>query len=56
MNVMELKAYEILKDKLGEERMALNRAMKERKADLIRRMFFFWVIQMAAIIGLYFKR
>ena len=55
MNVMELKAYEILKDKLGEEKMELIKTMKENKTDLIKWMVVFWIAQIAAIIGLYFR-
>ncbi|HVU56696.1 MAG TPA: hypothetical protein VHD83_16655 [Puia sp.] len=92
MNVMELKAYEILKDKLGEEKaaiilgfvegkidqqkevfltkedkmeliratkedkMELIRSAKEDKVDLIKWMVGFWIVQIAAIIGLYLKK
>ena len=103
MNPMELKTYEILKDKLGEEKAAtilgfaqekfdqqknifltkddklelircvkddkleliksakedkleLIRSAKEDKVDLIKWMVGFWIAQIAAIIGLYFKR
>jgi hypothetical protein len=87
MNVMELKAYEILKDKLGEERadvilgfvegkieqvrgkieqqkeacltkddkMELIKIIKDDKVDLIKWMVAFWIAQIAAIIGLYFR-
>ena len=98
MNVMELKAYEILKDKLGEERaaiilgfvegkidqvrgkidqqkdacltkddkmelikiikddkMELIKTIKDDKVDLIKWMVGFWIAQIAAIIGLYFR-
>jgi hypothetical protein len=36
MNVMELKAYEILKDKLGEERAAIILGFVEGKIDQVR--------------------
>ena len=92
MNAMELKTYEILKDKLGEEKAAtilgfvhgkvdqvqgkidqqkevlkeifltkedkveLITRMKEDKMDLIKWMIGFWIVQIAAIIGLYLKK
>ena len=92
MNAMELKTYEILKDKLGEEKAAtilgfvhgkmeqvqgkidqqkevlkeifltkddkmdLISRMKEDKMDLIKWMVGFWIAQIAAIIGLYFRK
>src|SRR5882672_10825035 len=95
MNAIELKAYEILKDRLGEEKaltilefadykadqkmnekkdtlltkddkmdlincmkndkVDLISRMKEDKVDLIKWMVGFWIAQIAAIIGLYFK-
>jgi hypothetical protein len=80
MNVLELKAYEILKDKLGEERaaiilgyvegkvdqqkegcltkddkMELIKIIKDDKVDLIKWMVAFWIAQIAAITGLYFR-
>ena len=95
MKVLELKTYEILKDKLGEEKAAIllgfaqekfdeqknafrdkfdeqksdlrevfltkddkvdliNR-MKDDKIDLIKWMVGFWIAQIAAILGLYFR-
>lgn len=84
MNAIELKAYELLKDRLGEEKaltilefadykadqkmnekkdtfltkddkMDLINRMKDDKVDLIKWMVGFWIAQIAAIIGLYFK-
>jgi len=84
MNAIELKTYEILKDKLGEEKaltilefadykadqkmnekkdtlltkddkMDLIKCIKDDKVDLIKWMVGFWIAQIAAIIGLYFK-
>jgi len=96
MKVMELKAYEILKDKLGEEKavtllgfaqekfdeqknvfqekfdeqkkslreifltkddkVELITRMKDDKVDLIKWMIGFWIAQIAAILGLYFRK
>jgi len=73
MNAIELKTYEILKDRLGEEKALTilefadykaDQKMNEKKdtlltkddkVDLIKWMVGFWIAQIAAIIGLYFK-
>ena len=73
MNAIELKTYEILKDRLGEEKALTilefadykaDQKMNEKKdtfltkddkVDLIKWMAGFWIAQIAAIIGLYFK-
>ena len=78
MSTLDLKVYEIFKNKLGEkeaeiiieyfeakaeakyqekkETLATKEDLSQAKVDLIKWMVGFWVVQMAAIIGLYLHK
>ena len=78
MVVSDIKLYELLKAKLGEQEaeafiqilekkvdqkfeeakltLATKQDVSQAKLDIVKWMVGFWVVQMAAIIGLYYKK
>ena len=78
MSALDLKVYEIFKNKLGEkeaeiiieyfeskaeskyqekkETVATKEDLSQAKVDLIKWMVGFWIVQMAAIVGLYLHK
>jgi len=56
MIVSEIKHYELLTLATKEDIARLDIKIAETKVDLIKWMVGFWIVQMAAIIGLYLNK